>query len=119
MKKLLLLIIICTAPVLAADVFLGIATGINGDTLILTDNLKICVPNLRQAFVNTRNETIGFEKITFPLEAVLVTPGDETTPPTDDNDLGRAKLGITTTFVKVNKFFDVKDGRLVQKGNYR
>lgn len=119
MKKLLLLLIICTGPLLAADTFLGIATGINGDTLILTDNLKIHVPNIRQAFVNSRKETIDFEKITFPLEAVLVTPDDESAVPVADNSRERGQIGITTTFIRVNKFFDLKDGRLIDRGNQR
>jgi hypothetical protein len=111
MKRLFLLLITICLPLIAEEIWLGIAVGAEGDTLILVDNLKVYVPGLSLGkYISEDGQTINSTSITFPFAASLVRPDQKFTP-TEEAD----KVRIAHTYVKIHKFYNVINGRLVEK----
>jgi len=114
MKKLLFFLIIIALPLAAEECSVGMVAGIAGDSLILVDGLKIHVPNARQAFVNQRNEIVGFENVQFPFTATLLR---ENIQPADGSDETRDDQvpGFISVRIRIDKTYEIKDGRAVEK----
>lgn len=111
MKKLFLLLIIFCLPLIAEEIWLGMATGAEGDTLILVDNLKVYVPGLSLGrYINKDDQAVNANSITFPFTASLVKP-DQEIPPSEKTGITR----IANTYIKIHKFYNVVNGRLVEK----
>lgn len=112
MKRLFILLIIFCLPLIAEEVWLGMAIGAEGDTLILVDNLKVYVPGLSLGrYVNKDNQAISPNSIKFPFTVSLVRPDQQTTSQdaTDDRNV------LANTYVKIHKFYNVVNGRLVER----
>jgi hypothetical protein len=111
MKKLFLLLIVFCLPLIAEEIWLGMATGAQGDTLILVDNLKVYVPGLSLGrYISGDGQAISVNSITFPFTASLVKP-DQQIADTEETD----KASIAHTYIKIHKFYNVVNGRLVEK----
>ena len=111
MKKLLLCLILLAIPFMAEEIWLGMVSGVQGDSLILVDDLKVYVPNM--AFVQYLSEddhVLENVEITFPYTASLIIKGRSDTDPASRID---TKTSFTT--IKIYKFYDVKEGRLVER----
>jgi hypothetical protein len=114
MKKMLFLLIIIALPLAAKECSLGMVAGIAGDSLILVDGLKIHVPNARQAFVNQRNELIGFENVQFPFTATLIKENIQSTDGSDESRDDQVP-GLISIRIRIDKTYEIKDGRAVEK----
>lgn len=111
MKKLFLLLIIFCLPLIAEEIWLGMAIGAEGDSLILVDNLKVYVPGLSLGrYVNEDNQSISLSSIKFPFTASIVRPDQQTS-----QDATNDRNVIANTYVKIHKFYDVVNGRLVER----
>jgi len=111
MKKLLLCLILLAIPLMAEEIWLGMVSGIQGDSLILVDDLKVYVPNI--AFVRYLSEddhVLENVEITFPYTASLIVTGRSDTDPTS-----RIDTETSFTAIKIYKFYDIKEGRLVER----
>lgn len=103
MKNLLICLIILALPLVAEQVSLGMVTGVKGNSLILTDGLEVPVGrSVRYVFED--EEAADMTSITFPFTASLII---DTEQPLN----ARAR----TTLVKIHKFYDLVDGRLIQR----
>lgn len=111
MKKLLLCLILLALPLLAEEIWLGMVSGAQGDSLILVDDLKIYVPNLAYAqYLSEDDHVLENVKITFPYTASLIVKGRSDTDPAS-----RIDTKTSFTAIKIYKFYDVKEGRLVER----
>ncbi len=117
MKRILLFLIFLGLPLLAEEIWLGVVDGMKGDTLILVDGLNIYIPGLTSGkFVLENNKPMDISAITFPLKASLVI---------DERGHRKAPEILTTdgikpefshlVYVKIHKFCEIKNGRLVDK----
>jgi len=111
MKKLFLLLIIFCLPLIAEEIWLGMAIGAEGDTLMLVDNLKIYVPGLSLGkYINQDNQAISANSVKFPFTASLIKPDQQTS-----SEATTDKTAIANTYIKIHKFYNVVNGRLVEK----
>lgn len=114
MKRLFLCLVIFGLPLMADEIWLGMAMGAEGDTLLLVDNLKVYVPGLSQGrYVGADNQAISAQSVTFPFTASLVRVNQEVM--TGGDATSADKNAVVTTYVRTHKFYDVVDGRLVEK----
>lgn len=112
MKKIILLLLILYLPLIAEELWLGMVDGAQGDSLILVDGPKVYVPGLSLGrYVNEDNQAINASSIKFPFTASLVRPGQKmgSEDATDDRNI------LANTYVKIHKFYDVVNGRLVER----
>jgi hypothetical protein len=111
MKKLLLCLIILAMPLMAEEIWLGLVSGVQGDSLILVDNLKIHVPNIAFAqYLSEDDHVLDNVEITFPYKASLIVPNRS-----DSDPASRIDSETSFPIIKIHKFYDVKDGRLVER----
>jgi hypothetical protein len=90
---------------MAEEISLGMVTGIKGNTLILVDGLEVSLPRGSMGrYIDENNRVVDAASITFPFRASLVV----------DTELP-AHLRAQTTVVKIHKFYDVVEGRLVER----
>lgn len=105
MKKLMICLIFIALPLLAADISLGMVTGVKGNSLVLVDGLEVSVPGVSIGrYIDENNQAVDATSITFPFTASLIT-----------NTELPAHMRARTTMVKIHKFYDVVDGRLVER----
>ena len=89
---------------MAEEMSIGMVDNVINDTLIITDGLKIYVPNLSLGrYIDENNTPIALGSITFPFTASLVS--DERLP---------EHLGRQSIFVKIHKFYKIVNGRAVE-----
>ena len=100
MKKIIFLSLAFALCLFAEETYLGMVHGIEGDSLVLVDGLRIYVPNARGSLVYA-NPDMSTEDISFPLTATLV----------------RDRLSRTgsRTYVRIEKLYEVVNGQLVEK----
>jgi hypothetical protein len=100
MKKIIFLSLVCVLCLFAEEIGLGMVHGIEGDSLVLVDGLRIYVPNALGSLVYT-NPEISIQDISFPFTATLV----------------RDRLSRTgsRTYVRIEQLYDVVNGQLVEK----
>ena len=108
MRKLILLLIIISLPLVAEEIWLGMVTGVQGDSLILCDGLKIYVPNLSLSQYVSEDKQSLDGAVTFPFTASLITNGE----------LSKLKRTPTTS-LKIHKFYDVIEGRLIERTSFK
>lgn len=105
MKKLIICLAIIVLPLSATEIGLGMVSGVVGDSLILVDGVKVYVPGIAMGnYITENNQTTDAASITFPFTASLIT--QEELP------------GYKRTMVKIHKFYDVVDGKLVERKSY-
>jgi len=124
MKKLALLLIIITLPLLAQEVsqeiYLGLVTGAEGDSLILVDGLKVYVANLSMAkYIYGDDDTDmslpgTLTAISYPFTATLINPGYYTKQAGNENSRS-AVTQYHPAIIKIHKFYDVVNGKLVER----
>ncbi len=106
MKRLLLILAIVALPLFAGEIWLGMVIGVEGDSLILADYLKVYAPSALRQYVGANHEAIDVSAaLEFPYTASLILEETE--------DL--AYKGIPQTTVKIHQFYDVVDGRLIER----
>ena len=113
MKKLLLYLIIFILPLAAEEISLGMVVGAEGDSLLLIDNMKVYVPNLAYAqYISESDQLLDNIEITFPCTMSLIA--DDLANP--DNPESRLQ-NDNSRFVKIkiHKFYDLQEGRLVER----
>ncbi|UCF71274.1 MAG: hypothetical protein JSW49_03055 [candidate division WOR-3 bacterium] len=100
MKMIILLSLTLCLCLFAEETYLGMVHGIEGDSLVLVDGLRIYVPNARASLVH-RNLEFDVQNISFPFTASLV----------------RDRLSRTgvRTYIRIEKLYEVVDGRLIEK----
>jgi hypothetical protein len=105
MKHLLICLIIMALPLMAEEMSLGMVTGIKGNSFILVDGLEFSMPGASMGrYIDENNQAVDAASITFPFTASLIV----------NTDLP-AHMRAQTTVVKIHKFYDVVDGRLVER----
>ncbi len=111
MKRLVLILIIFFLPLIAEEIWLGMAIDAKGDTLILVDNLKVYVPGLSLGkYINQNNQAVDVNSVKFPFTASLVMP--------DGQGLPHEKADrnvIANTYIKIHKYYKIVNGRLVEE----
>lgn len=111
MKKLLLCLIIIALPLMAEEIWLGLVSGAQGDSLILVDGLKIYVPNLAFAqYLSEDDHLLDNIEITYPFTASLVV-----NDLSDSDPASRAVSSASISTIKIYEFYEVKQGRLVER----
>jgi hypothetical protein len=106
MKKLIisLFLISLVSFIAAEEISLGLVVGIEGNSLILVDGEKFQLPNISACrFVTEDNQALDTASFTFPFTATVITP-DNFEDPT-----------IQTTVIKIHKFYEIEEGRLVER----
>ncbi|MGB3340405.1 MAG: hypothetical protein WBB37_02865 [bacterium] len=112
MKKLLLCLIIFTLPLVAGEIWLGMVVGAQGDSLLLVDGPKVYVPNLSYAqYISESDELFDDVEITFPCTMTLIT--DDLSAPDDPESRIAPNTRFTT--IKIHKFYELEEGRLVER----
>lgn len=105
MKKLMICLTIMALPLAAAEISLGMVSGAEGNSLILADGLKISVSNLALGrYITADNQPLDPTSLTFPFTASLVL-----------NDELPEHIRKHRALVKIHKFYDIIDGRLVER----
>jgi hypothetical protein len=108
MKHLLICLIIVALPLMAEEISLGIVTGIKGNTLILVDGLEVTLPRTSVGrFIDEDNQALDASSITFPFRASLLV----------NTELPQ-QMRAQTTVVKIYKFYEVHEGRLVERKSF-
>jgi hypothetical protein len=107
MKKIILLLVLIALPLMAEEIWLGMVMGIEGDSLVLTDNLKIYSPAQFRQYTIGDEELLDLDEITFPFKASLIK----------DDKSAEFKL-VPKTTIKIHNFYDVIDGRPVKRTSY-
>ncbi|MBE0433282.1 hypothetical protein IBX73_07445 [candidate division WOR-3 bacterium] len=100
MKKIILLSLVLSLGLFAEETYLGMVDGIEGDSLILVDGLKIYVPNARGSLTH-RDPDVDVQGISFPFTASLVRDR-------------LSRIGVRT-YIRIEQLYEVKDGRLTEK----
>jgi hypothetical protein len=100
MNKIILLSLAFFLCLFAEETYLGIVHGIEGDSLVLVDGLRIYVPNARKSLVY-ENAFTDPQAISFPFTASLVQ--DRMSP-----------TGVRT-YVRIERQYALIEGRLVEK----
>jgi hypothetical protein len=112
MKKLLLCLIIFTLPLAAGEIWLGMVVGAQGDSLLLVDGMKVYVPNLSYAqYISESDQLLDDVEITFPCTITLITD-DISTP---DDPESRIASNARFATIKIHKFYELEEGRLVER----
>jgi len=105
MKYLLICLIIMAPPLMAEEISLGMVTGIKGNSFILVDGLEVPMPGVSMGrYVDKNSQAVDAASVTFPFTASLIV----------NTDLP-IHMRAQTTVVKIHKFYDVVDGRLVER----
>lgn len=114
MKKLLLCLIIFALPLMAAEISLGMVSGAQGDSLILVDGLKVHVPNLAYAqYLADNDHLLDNIKITYPYTASLVF-----NKLSDSDPDSRAASSASIPTIKIHAFYDIVEGRAVERTTF-
>lgn len=114
MKKLLLCLIIFALPLMAVEISLGMVSGAQGDSLILVDNLKVYVPNLAYAqYLSDNDHLLDNIEITYPYTASLVF---NELSDSDPNSRAASSGGIP--IIKIHAFYDIVEGRAVERATF-
>lgn len=100
MKGIILLLLAFSLCLFADETFLGMVHGIEGDSLVLVDGLRIYVQNASASLVH-KNRSIDPQNISFPFTASLVTDR-------------RSRTG-TRAYVRIEQLYEVKKGQLIAK----
>jgi hypothetical protein len=100
MKTIILLLLTFSLCLFAEETYLGMVHGIEGDSLILVDGLRIHVQNARGSLVY-KNMSTDAQNISFPFTASLVRD--------------RMSRAGARTYVRVERLYEVKKGQLVVK----
>ena len=112
MKKLLLCLIIVALPLMAEEIWLGMVSGAQGDSLILVDGLKVYVPNLAYTqYLSDNDHLLDNVGITYPYTASLIF--NELSDLDPDS---RSSASIPT--IKIHEFYDIVEGRLVERATF-
>lgn len=112
MKRLLLCLIIFTLPLVAGEIWLGMVVGAQGDSLLLVDDGKAYVPNLAYAqYISESNELLDDIEITFPCTMTIMT----TDLSTSDDPGSRITSDARFATIKIHKFYELEEGRLVER----
>jgi hypothetical protein len=105
MKYLLICLIVLALPLVAEETSLGMVTGIKGNSLVLVDGLEISMPGGSMGrYIDENNQAVDASSITFPFTASLIF-----------NTELPSHMRAQTTVVKIHKFYDVVNGRLVER----
>ena len=103
MKHLMICLVIMALPLMAEEISLGMVTGVKGNSLVLVDGLEVSIGRSIR-YISENDQAVDATSITFPFTASLIT---DTEQPTN--------VRARTTLVKIHKFYDVVDGRLVER----
>ena len=107
MKYLLICLIILALPLVAEEISLGMVT-IKGNSLVLVDGLDVRMPGSSMGrYIDANNQAVDAASITLPFSASLITNTE--LPP---------QMRVQTTVIKIHKFYDVVDGRLVERNSF-
>lgn len=105
MKYLAICLVIMALPLMAEEVSLGMVAGVKGNSLILVDGLEVSMPGASMGrYIYENNQAVDASSITFPFTASLIT-----------NTELPAHMRAQTTVVKIHKFYDIVEGRLVER----
>ena len=105
MKYLAICLIILALPLMADEVSLGMVTGIKGNSLILVDGVEVRMPGMSLGrYIDENNQAVDGSSITFPFTASLIT-----------NTELPEHMRAQSTVIKIHKFYDVVEGRLVER----
>lgn len=100
MKAMILLLLTFSLCLFAEETYLGMVHGIDGDSLVLVDGLKIHVPNARGSLVY-KNVSTDAQNISFPFTASLISD--------------RKSRAGARTYVRVERLYEIRQGRLIEK----
>jgi hypothetical protein len=100
MKAIIILLLTFSLCLFAEETYLGIVHSIEGDSLVLVDGLRIYVQNARGSLVY-KNMPTDAQNISFPFKASLISD--------------RMSRTGARTYVRVERLYDVKDGKLIAK----
>jgi hypothetical protein len=88
---------------MADEVSLGMVTGINGNALVLVDGVEVRMPGISIGrFIDENNQAVDASSIAFPFTASLIS-----------NTELPEHMRAQSTVIKIHKFYDVVEGRLV------
>lgn len=105
MKYFCICLIILALPLMAGEVSLGMVTGISGNSLVLVDGAEVRMPGTALGrYIDENNQAVDASSITFPFTASLIMN-------TELPEYMRAQ----STVIKIHKFYDVVEGRLVER----
>ena len=105
MKYLFICLIVLALPLMADEVWLGMVTGIKGNSLVLVDGLEVPMPGTSMGrYIDKDNQAVDAASITFPFIASLIS-----------NTELPAHMRAQSTVVKIHQFYDVVEGRLVER----
>ncbi len=118
MNKLILCLLIIILPIAAEEIWLGYVWAEEGDSLILVDGIKVYVPNLSSGsrYLNTKNEVLASSSVRFPFTANLVTM-ESVSLDEDDLAIDVNRVPSNVYYVKILKYYEVVDGRMVDRGS--
>ena len=118
MNKLILCLLIIVLPIAAEEIGLGCVWGAEGDSLILADGLKVYVPNLSSGsrYLNAKNEVITSSLVRFPFMAALVTM-ESVSLDEDDFTKEISRVASNVYYVKILRYYEVVNGRMVDRGS--
>ena len=100
MKTMILFLLTFSLCLFAEETYLGMVHGIEGDSLVLVDGLKIYVQNARGSLVY-KNVPTDAQNISFPFRASLIRD--------------RMSRAGTRTYVRVERLYEIKKGKLIAK----
>ncbi|UCD06285.1 MAG: hypothetical protein JSV98_03385 [candidate division WOR-3 bacterium] len=100
MKAIMLLLLTFSLCLFAEETYLGIVHGIEGDSLILVDGLRVYVPNARGSLVY-KNVSTDAQNISFPFRASLVRD--------------RTSRAGARTYVRIERLYEIREGKLIAK----
>ncbi|MDH4209897.1 MAG: hypothetical protein OEV79_00390 [candidate division WOR-3 bacterium] len=100
MKAIILLLLTFSLCLFAEETFLGMVHSIEGDSLVLVDGLRVYVQNARASLVY-KNMPKDAQNISFPFTASLISDR-------------KSRVGART-YVRVERLYEVKKGRLIAK----
>jgi hypothetical protein len=100
MKAMILFLLTFSLCLFAEETYLGMVHGIEGDSLVLVDGLKIYVQNARGSLVY-KNTPTDAQNISFPFTASLIRD--------------RMSRAGARTYVRVERLYEIKKGKLIAK----
>lgn len=108
MKKIILFALVFIVPLCADQIYLGMVSGVDGDSLILVDGQKVYVCNLQfNRYIDEYNHPVDATTVTFPFTASLTI-----------NEQMPEHVRAHSVRVKIHEFYDVREGRLVKKDSF-
>jgi hypothetical protein len=116
MKKLILCLIIIALPLFAEEMWLGLVTGAEADSLILVDGKKVHVPSLQSArYITDNNEQNMMTSVRppYPYTATLIIPEASKALSSEEREVTRK---IPT--IKIHDFYEVVNGRLKKRTTF-